>query len=196
MRRRAPKASDDPKIVALVALGVVALLGAALFGYVTLRGGTGGTTDQAKPVSVHTSRFVSRSGGFSVSVPDGLTVTRSGSSARFTSSDKDLVVSVGPIAGGPLSDATQSLLERVRSGYPRLKLMHGERQQVDGRSAMSIYGQVRNTKGVPLRFVVVTIPARRHNYAVTAFTAHDSDPAVVLPRVDAIVSGFHVLGDR
>jgi hypothetical protein len=195
MRRRALTPGRDPKFLGFVALAVVAMLAAGLFGYVTFRGGDG-TADQAAPVSADTSTFVSRAGGFSVAVPRGLQVTRSGSSARLTSPDRDLVVSVGPIAGGRLSEATRTLLETVRRGYPVMKLLRGEHQRVDGRRGISIYGQVRNAKGVPLRFVVVTVPARHHNFAVTAFVAHDSDPTAVLPRVDAIVNGFHVLGRR
>lgn len=186
MRHRETKV----KVRGLVALGVVALLVAGLLGYVTLRD-SGGTSDQAA-AAVDTRAFVSQAGGFSLRVPADLKVAQSGSTARFTSADKDLVVSAGPIASGPLQSATVTFLDTVRQGYPDVKWLGSHKERVDGRPALDTYGQVRNAKGVPLRFVVVTIAARPRNFAVTAFTAHDSDPAVVLPRVDAIVNSFHV----
>ncbi len=182
----------QPKIVRLVAVGVAALLAAALFGYITVRD-SGGTTDQAAPVALHTGTFVSKQGGFRVHVPDGMTVTRTGSAARFTSAARDVVVSVGPISGGPLAQATVRFLDTVRRSYPQVIWLGSHRDRVDGRRAVTTSGQVRARSGAGLRFVVVTVAAPKHNYALTTFAAHDSDPKTVLPRVDAIVNSFHVL---
>ncbi len=195
----------EPKILGLLALAAVALLGAGLFGYVTVRD-TAGTSDRASasPASVAarsgaavpTKAFVSRAGGYALRVPTDLAVTQSGPTARFTSPGKDLVVSVGPISGGPLRAATRSFLRTLRQGYPRLALLGRQQERVDGRAALTVYGQVRNDKGVPLRFVVVIVAAHPRSFALTAFTAHDSDPTAVLPRVDAIVNSFHVSSRR
>lgn len=189
----------DLKIVALVVVGVLALAGAGWFGYLTLRGVAGGAGDgtaaAASPLA--TRRVVSKAGGFSLRVPKDLTVTRTSRSVRLTSRGKDLVVSVGPIGAGRLPRATAAFLDTVRSGYARTTVLGHRKERVDGRRARTTYGQVRADNGGPrLRFVVVTVAARPHNYALTAFTAHDSDPAVVLPRVDAIVNSFHVRDRR
>lgn len=183
----------DLRTVVLLVVGVVALAGAGWFGYLTWRGGTdGGTAPAAAPLSTH--RVVSKAGGFSVRVPEDLTVTRTSRSIRLTSRGKDLVVSVGPVGRGRLPRATAQFLDTVRSGYARTTVLGHRKERVDGRKARTTYGQVRAKAGGPrLRFVVVTVAARPHNYALTAFTTHDSDPAVVLPRVDAIVGSFHVL---
>ncbi len=183
----------DPKAVALVVVGLLALAAAGWFGYLTVRGGRTDATAAAAPV--HTRRVVSKAGGFSLRVPTDLAVTRASRSVRLTSRGKDLIVSVGPIDGGRLPQATSALLGTVRSGYAHTTVLGHRKERVDGRRARTTYGQVRAKKGGPrLRFVVVTVAARPHNYALTAFTAHDSDPSVVLPRVDAIVSSFHVRG--
>lgn len=186
----------DLKTVTLVVVGVLALAAAGWFGYLTLRGGADdGTAPAASPLATH--RVVSKAGGFSLRVPKDLTVTRASRSVRLTSRGKDLVVSVGPIGGGRLRHATSAFLDTVRSGYARTTVLGHRKERVDGRKARTTYGQVRAKAGGPrLRFVVVTVAARPHNYAVTAFTAYGSDPARVLPRVDAIVSSFHVLGRR
>jgi hypothetical protein len=182
----------DLKTVALVVVGVLALAGAGWFGYLTLGGGDDdGTAAAASPLA--TRRVVSTAGGFSIRVPEDLTVTRASRSVRLTSRGKDLVVSVGPIGAGRLPRATAAFLDTVRSGYAHTTVLGHRKERVDGRKARTTYGQVRARNGGPrLRFVVVTVAARPHNYALTAFTAHDSDPAVVLPRVDAIVNSFHV----
>lgn len=187
----------DLKTVALAVVGVLALAAAGWFGYLTLRGGGDGGTAPAAASPLATHRVVSRAGGFSLRAPKGLTVTRTSRSVRLTSRAKDLVVSVGPIGGGRLPRATAAFLDTVRSGYAHTTVLGHRKERVDGRKARTTYGQVRAKNGGPrLRFVVVTVAARPHNFALTAFTAHDSDPKVVLPRVDAIVGSFHVRAHR
>ncbi len=187
-------ARRDPTFVALVALGALALLGGGLFAYVTARDtlrGTGDTTDPA-PAALHTHRFASKAGGFSLRVPTDLTVKRSGAGARFTSADQDLVVSVGPIPGGPLRSATRGFLDTLRKSYPQVQVLGRRNERVGGHRALATYGRTRNAGRIPLRFVAVTVAARPRNYVLAAFTARDTDPTVVLPRVDTIVNSFRV----
>ncbi len=178
----------DPKVVVLMVVGVLALAGAGWFGYLTVRGRAPADTAAAAPLP--TRRVASKAGGFTVRVPQDMTVARAGRSIRLTARSKDLVVSVGPIDAGPLPAATRAFLGTVRAGYSKVTVLGHRREHVDGHPARTTFGQVRQG-GSTLRFVVVTVHARpRRNYALTAFTAHDSDPTVVLPRVDAIVGSF------
>ena len=112
---------------------------------------------------------------------------------KFTTKDKSLVINVGPGESGPLKAADQQFLDRMRQGYRRFDLMATEPMKVDGRPAITSSGQATNANNVRIRFVVVTVQAEPRNYTIAAYTAHDSDPAVVLPLVNAVANGFHVL---
>lgn len=192
---------DDraPWLPALV--GVVALLLAAVFAYVTFRDSVpaeaGSESDAAaEAVDVSTERFVSRQGGFSVRVPPDMKASREGSSARFVSADNDLVTVVGRGEQGPLKQASRRFLKTLQGQYQRFRLLGTKPERVDGRRALTSYGQATNSADVRIRFVSVVVRAAPRNYTIAAFTAFDSDPAVVLPRVNAIVNGFHVLPRR
>lgn len=170
-------------------VGVLALLLAAVFGYVTFR--DPGPSEQ-EAASVHTNRFVSRKGGFSVEVPDDLDVTRSGRTAKFVSEAKDLVIVVGPGHAGPLRPASKRLSRTLAKRYQRFDLLGSKPETVDGREALTSYGRATNADKVKIRFVSVVVRARPRNYTIVAFTAFGSDPAEVLPRVNAVVNGFEV----
>ena len=68
-----------------------------------------------------------------------------------------------------------------------------ENQTLDGHKAKATYGTARNTKKVKLRFVNFVIKSIARNYAITAFTAGNSDPLFVVPRVNAIANTFEVI---
>jgi hypothetical protein len=181
-------------------VGVVALLLAAVFAYVTFRDAVpaeaGSESDAAAEAVVSTERFVSREGGFSVQVPEDMKASREGSSARFVSADNDLVTVVGRGEQGPLKQASRRFLKTLEGQYQRFRLLGTKPERVDGRRALTSYGRATNSADVRIRFVAVVVRAAPRNYTIAAFTAFDSDPAVVLPRVNAIVNGFHVLPRR
>jgi len=179
-----------------VLVGLFALMLAAVFAVVTVDGLLRGDDAENASGGIATKRFVHRSGGFSVEVPRGMKRERSGRTATFRTHDRSLVVSVGPGSRGPLRATTRRLLGSLRETYASVRVTGSERQQVDGRPALSTAGKARNGDGVRIRFVATVVRARPENYVVAAYTAHDSDPAVVLPRLHAIVNGFAVRRPR
>ena len=52
---------------------------------------------------------------------------------------------------------------------------------------------LQNAKKVQISFVNVVVKAKPRNYAINAFTAADSDPLFVVPRVNAIIDTFEVI---
>ena len=64
---------------------------------------------------------------------------------------------------------------------------------IDGHQAQATYGRARNADKVRITFVNVVVKAERRNYAINAFSAADSDPMFVVPRVNAIVHSFEVI---
>ncbi|HLN75460.1 MAG TPA: hypothetical protein VK204_00365 [Nocardioidaceae bacterium] len=172
-----------------VVVGVCALLLASLLGYVTLRD----TVFDDAAASSESHEYFSRSGGFSVTAPTALRMDAKGRTMKFMSQDKSLVINVGPGEKGSLKAADQRFLSRMQEGYRRFDLMATESMKVDGRPAVTSSGQATNANNVRIRFVVVTVQAKPRNYTIAAYTAHDSDPTVVLPLVNAVANGFHVL---
>jgi hypothetical protein len=181
---------------ALVVVGVCALALGGWFGYLTWRDTGGRSTEPtaAAAPSVHTDRVVSRAGHFSVAVPTAMSVDKHGRTVRLSSRDRDLVITVGPGKKGRLPQANRRLLAELASTYGEFEPLAAERLEVGGRPALSASGTLTNRAGVRLRFVAVTVRANPRNYALVAFAARTSNPVSVLPQVNAVASGFEVLG--
>lgn len=171
------------------AVGVVALLAACYFGYLTLRGGA---APQPRADVTQTHRVTSRQGGFSIGVPTGMQVTRRHGTLTLADHRHDLVVTVGRAGGGRLPRAAARFVRSLRREYSHVRVLGQQPQRLGGRQALATYGRAVNAHHARLRFVTVTVRARPSDYALTAFTAYGSDPAAVLPRVDAIASTFSV----
>lgn len=173
----------------LVVVGLVALLLAGLLGYITVRD-TLGSGDAA---AVATDRIVSRAGGYSVEAPEAMTAGQEGRVVQLTSKDKSLVVNIGPGEKGTLGKAQERFLRKLEKRYRSFELLAAEPMQVDGRQAISVSGRATNASKVRIRFVVMVVKAKPRNYTIAAYAAHDSDPADVLPLVNAVANGFEVL---
>lgn len=150
----------------------------------------------ARTPRVETTRFFSRTGGFSLRVPEDMSVSRKGKSVLVADKDRTLVVTVGPGEGGPLALASRRYLGTLERTYQKFRLIDTRPQKVDGRPALTSYGHAVNNRAAKLRFVTLVVRATPRNYTITAYTSFDSDPAVVLPRVNALANGFHVLPPR
>ncbi len=183
------------RTTALVAVGVCALALGVLLAYVTWRDTFGQDAEPASaaPPSVSTERVVSRTGGFSIAAPTAMTVRKQGRTVRLASEDRVLVVTVGPGERGRLPRANRRLLADLASRYRGFERLAAERLEVGGRPALSASGTLTNQAGVRIRFVAVTVRARPRNFAIVAFADRNADPASVLPRVNAVASGFEVL---
>ena len=183
------------RLVVPAAIGVVTLLLGSYFAFLTFRDVwvVPGTDKVAETPRVKTTRLVSRAGGFSLRVPKDMSVSRKGRAVLVSNHAKTLVVTVGPGEGGPLREATQRYLSTLEERYQESRLVDSRPQQVDGRHALTSYGQAVNRRDAKLRFVALMVRAAPRNYTITAFTSFDSDPTVVLPRVQAVANGFRVL---
>ena len=177
------------RVAVPAAAGVVALLAAAYFGYLTLRG-RHADPGATQPVSVHTRTVTAK--GFSIGVPASMRVTRKLGAVTLSDKGRSLVVTVGSTTAGPLRHAARDFVRSLRDGYHRVRVLGHQPQQVDGRPALATYGHAVNSHGARIRFVTVTVRAQPRDYAITAFTAYGSDPTRVLPKVNAIASTFRV----
>lgn len=178
----------DRITVWLGVLGVLAVLVAGVLAVVELWPRSDDVSSAAAPRS-HT--FVSTAGGFSVRVPQGTQVRRDGPTARFSTPDRSVVMSVGPAGPGPVAAASRRLVTRVRQTYAQVEVLGRRPNRVDGRRALTTFGRARSA-GVQLRFAVVVVAAKPHTYALTTFTSADSEPRTVVPVVNAVTRSFHV----
>jgi hypothetical protein len=175
-------------VVGPAVIGAVALVVAGYLAWLTFQ-----HDDPAAPVDVATRSVVNHRGGYSVKVPDGMKATRTGAATRILDKGRTVTVTIAPTAAGRPADNNKSVLRAMLSTYRTVRLTTSERQRIDGRAAVASYGGAVTRKGVALRFVLITVKGGQHNFAISTFTAADSDPKAVLPRVRAIANGFHVL---
>lgn len=189
---RGPKRKliKPPSRAVTVVLGVVGTLALVLGLYVGYVAMFGEEEAVAERPTVPTRTVEPRKGGFTVTAPTSMDVKRGARSVNLSTPTKDLVITVGPSGGGSLKASDRRIVTSLRGEYRKVRLVSSEKIEVNGRTALTTGGQAVNRKGVQLRFVLVTLPAKKLNYSVTAFTAFDSDPAVVLPLVNTVVEGF------
>lgn len=179
-----------------VVAGSVALVLAAVLGWVTIRDMTSAEPAAAQPKGAEklpTDRLVSEVGGFSFAVPRDLEAARQGGTVRLASAAKDLVIVVGRGERGSLVQAEKRFLSRLSREYPKVSLLGSQSATVNGNATETVYGRAVNDAGTRLRFAVVTIHSGRQNFEVASYTAYDADPATVLPRVNTVVNSFEVL---
>lgn len=185
------------RTVVPIQIAVAALLVGSYFAYVAVRG-----TDESRPVATASAstpptpeahRLVSVEGGFAIGVPDGMKATKAGKTVSLRTQDKALVVVVGPIGTGSLATGSAAFVRSLGASYTDVRVRDTQERRIDGRNALSTAGDAVNAGNVPIRFVNLIVKANPRNLAITAFTAADADPAVVLPISNAIVSRFEVL---
>ncbi|MGH3386103.1 MAG: hypothetical protein ACRDO1_16120 [Nocardioidaceae bacterium] len=182
-----------------IAIGVVALLlGTALTAWTVVGGSEPDRTDQVAavapsvPPAVKTKPVVLRKAGIQLQVPVGYSVKQQQRTARFVAPDKAVVITAGRGAAGSLARANRHHLATVRRAYTKVEAAESQATRVAGHTALITSGQATNSAGVPIRFVAVVLRGGAHNYAITAYTARDSDPASVLPQVNAVVNSFEL----
>lgn len=187
------------RMVIPIQIGIMALL---LGGYLLF----GGTSDsETKPTvkpdppaqqtvkTVKTVPLVVKKGGFRLGVPTGLTAKRTGRTVTLSAKDRALVVTAGPVAAGSLTAGSKAFVTLMKRNYTTVRVLGTDRRTVNGRPALTTYGQAVNAKKVRVRFVSVLVSAKAHNFAINSFAGFASDPEVVLPQVNAVVSSFAVL---
>ena len=191
MSRSKPRSALVPLVV-----GSIALVLAAVLGYVTIRGTTAAepaSAQQAGVVKLSTDRLVSEVGGCSFAVPKELQASRQGGTVRLVSASQDLVVVVGPGGSGTLGQAQKRMLARMSREYPKVGLLGTQAAAVNGSPTRTLNGQAVNDVGTRLRFALVTIHSGRRNFTVVSYTAYDAEPRTVLPLVNTVVNSFEVL---
>ena len=178
-----------------IQIGVIALLAGGFLIYLTVVKGPAETSPPAVK-AVETKPFVAKSGGFRLGVPEGVNAVQVGKTVNLSTKDKSLVVTAGSIGERSLEAGSKAFVSSLKATYSGVVVLGTDTQRVDGRAALATFGQAVNAKKVKVRFVNLVVTAEPRNYAINSFTAFDSDPRVILPKVNAIVSTFRVLATK
>lgn len=190
-----------------VEIAVVAALGAIYYGYHAVQDpqvpanpassrtpSTGPSMEPSPVPTVNTTRrLVSKNGGFAVGVPKNVKGKKVGLGATMTTADQALSVIIAPVESGAISASSTKFLRGMRKEYTKVRVVKSVANMIDGYQAQATYGRARNAKDVKISFVNFVVKAERRNYAINVFTAADSDPTFVVPRVNTIVHSFEVI---
>ena len=193
------------RMVIPVEIAVVATLGAIYYGYHAVQdaqqeparpaasSSVTPSTDPPAPPKVKTTRLVSKKGGFAVGVPESVTAKKVGPAVTMTTADKTLNVAIGAVVPAKLSATNAALLRDVKKTYTNVRVTRSQPLEVDEHKARATYGRARNADKVQISFVSVVVKSKTRNYVISAFTAVDSDPLFIVPRVNAIIDTFEVI---
>lgn len=193
------------RMVIPVEIAVVAALGAIYYGYHAVQDpqvpqesakASSSRTPSAEPSpvpTVDTTRLVSKKGGFAVGVPKNVKAKKIGLGVAMATADQSLSVVVAPVESGTISASSASFLRGMKKEYTKIRVVRSEKHVLDGHQAKATYGRAQNANKVRITFVNVVVKAGSRNFAINVFSAADSDPTFVVPRVNAIIHSFEVL---
>jgi hypothetical protein len=185
-----------------IEIAVICLVGAIYYGYHAFQGPepkttpdtsrTASATPTAAP-TVSTTRLVNKKARFAIGVPDKVIAKKVGFTVQMMTADKTMSVLAGPAEIGTISKSSKSFIAAMKQSYKHVRVVRSEARKVGGHKGKLTYGRAQNAKKVEISFVNVVVKAKPRNYAINAFTAADSDPLFVVPRVNAIIDSFEVI---
>lgn len=193
------------RMVIPIEIAVIGLLGAAYYGYHAVTGpepeakpdassrAASATPTPGPTPTLATERIVSKKGGFAVGVPEDVTAKKVGSTITMTTADKVMSALAGPVERGTLAVSSKAFMREMKLAFKDIRVVRTEKKKIDGLRAKVTYGRAENAQKVKISFVNVVIKAEPRNYAINAFTAADSDPLFVVPRVNTIIDSFEVI---
>ncbi|MPZ64303.1 MAG: hypothetical protein GEU83_01830 [Pseudonocardiaceae bacterium] len=135
-------------------------------------------------------------GGYQLMAPDDWDVTQEGPITKLASPGKDALISVTTGYRGPLNFAGAVFFQQVGRNYEETKLTGVQGERVGSRPALIYSGQGVNKSGVKVNFLAITVEGQPRNYAISVFTAANSDAQQILPRVNSVVDTFRALDKR
>lgn len=131
-------------------------------------------------------------GGYTVSVPQGLTGRRVGRSAYLTNAGHSVVVVIGPSQAGSLAKTNSAIIAAMKHSYRNVVVTGHQSESVHGRAALATSGSALNAHGSQLRFVQLTVAAKPRNFTIATYAGAGTNPRWVLPRVDLVINSFRV----
>lgn len=181
-------------VVVAIATGVAALLIASWLAWITWGGEDGASPSvQGKDPSQTTVRVISRKGGFSVDAPADLTGKQIGPNVRLISTDKSMVITVGPGPQGSAQEARKSAVSDIRDSYAKVTVERTVDATLAGGPATRAVGVLRHKSGQQLIFSVTSAARGERTWSVVMFADRDIDAAQLKRWYDPVLEGFAIL---
>lgn len=172
-----------PVLTSIAAVALVLSLALGITGLVLSAGDSDG-------------EVANEAGGYQLVAPDDWDVTQEGPITKLASPGKDAMISVTPGYRGPLNFAGSVFFQQVGRNYDKTRLTGVQGERIDSRPALIYSGQGVNKAGVKVNFLAITVEGQPKNYAISVFTAANSDAQQILPRVNSVVGTFRALDQR
>ena len=150
------------------------------------------TPSPSEAASPLTDPYVNERGGYSFELPAGWRARGVGASTNLRGPDDEAALSIGPVDARSVASASRSLLGALREGYEDVEIASRNRQEVAGSPARAVAGTAVNRQGAKLRFLTIAVSGDGRFYGINVFAPESSDPALVLPAVQMIVSTFEI----
>ena len=130
--------------------------------------------------------------------PAAWVVVEDGSLTRVGSPTGDIVMSFRIGAQGDIATASDRLLSSIldaEGNDPRSDqgLIGTTWERIDGSRSLIVSGTTTDAIGRSMRFLAITVQGVPRNYSISVLVPARSDPARVLPTIEAIVSSFQIL---
>ncbi len=183
------------KLAIAIAGGVVVLALAAVFVIPRLFDGSEeDVNDQGQASEVELSEeYVNREAGYAFRYPEDWRLEKTETATELINPKKDASISIGRGPAGDVVEASAALVDELRSSHKRVRTNTHDVQRIGGQRSLIVAGSAVNSKGVPLRFLTIVIPAKNRNYGIDVFATADSDPREVVPAVEDILGSFRIL---
>jgi hypothetical protein len=134
-----------------------------------------------------------RGHGFTLRHPVSWRVRPRRPALTLTAPDSEAAVTVSPMSGGSTRSVADRVMGAIERSYDHVDILSSEAGRLGPHRALTLAGRATDRPGERLRFLVVTVRARRM-WAVTAFTSRTADPHDVLPPIQGILDSFRPKG--
>jgi len=181
-------------VVVAIATGVAALLVASWLAWSTWGGEDGASPSvQGEDPSQTVVRVVSKKGGFSVDAPGDLTGKQIGPNVRLTSTDRSMVITVGPGPRGSAKQARKAAVSEIRAGYAKVKVERTVDTTLAGGPATRSVGVLRHKSGQQLIFSVTSTARGKRTWSVVMFADRDINAGQLARWYEPVLEGFAIL---
>jgi len=202
VRERAPAA-----LLVIVALTISTLVtvGIMSFGYrsdapapiLSLPRGADQTPQPTQGTVVDPVAYVHGEDDYGFSYPSEWVIEEAEGITSVNSPNGGIVVSFGLGAPGSIAKASDRLLDSIFSDGTDTSsdrsLIGATQERIGGSRSLIVSGTTTDATGRSIRFLAITVRSQPRNYSISVLVPRRSNPARVLPTIEAIVSSFRVL---
>ena len=139
--------------------------------------------------------FTNVLGAYGFSYPSNWGIWQAGVDTELESPDGDAVLSFSRRRGLWGEDTSTGLLEWMSESLSSPVVVGTTWERIGGVQSLLLSGTGRDFGGRRVKFLAIAIPGQRPKHQISVVVHADSDPSLMLGRVEAIVTSFEILRD-